>query len=513
MTDQSRYRGDVPATLLAAVLAVGCGGCGDDVSCPDDTVLVGGACVAADGDGGTDPDMAECVPSGDETCNGADEDCDGMVDEGLETMAFFVDDDGDGFGDTAVVACGELPGIVSVGGDCDDGDADVNPDATETCNGVDDDCDGGVDDGLLRAGTPVDLGIEGFVLAKQNLIPYGDGYFCAYYDAPGSQGLYFVVDREGSVTAGPLRITGQPVNDFLIFAAKIDDERIAIVWPQEDTGGDFDLWGRVLDPGSPTEHTDPRLVLPDLVGIPGVAVLDDRLVVWETPPPFEPSDAPGRALSYDLAFEDGMGPVSIDRPSTPEPLDIAFVGALGDEDGYLSLSKVDGVLQPVDPATLATEGERQDASGEPVLVTGAPMEAFYAGEGAGETNYVAAYYRAIEPDGTSELFETTVTDLPLSSERAQFGSTHHAGPVVAVMACYDTDAGGDADGECRYQFAEADRATPISDAQPLTSPTEQALGFPRLASNGDHLAAVVHDGDFAAGPPSLYFVPFTCPAP
>ncbi|NIR39146.1 MAG: hypothetical protein GWN79_17000, partial [Actinobacteria bacterium] len=67
---------------------------------------------------------------------------------------FFTDADEDGFGDDAspVDACGPMAGLADVGGDCDDSDPDVNPDATEICNGVDDDCDGGVDDGLLRAG-------------------------------------------------------------------------------------------------------------------------------------------------------------------------------------------------------------------------------------------------------------------------------------------------------------------------------------------------------------------------
>ncbi len=38
--------------------------------------------------------------------------------------------------------------IVSVGGDCDDDDASVNPDAQEACDGVDNDCDGEADDDL-----------------------------------------------------------------------------------------------------------------------------------------------------------------------------------------------------------------------------------------------------------------------------------------------------------------------------------------------------------------------------
>jgi len=34
-----------------------------------------------------------------------------------------------------------------------------------------------------------------------------------------------------------------------------------------------------------------------------------------------------------------------------------------------------------------------------------------------------------------------------------------------------------------------------------------------MASAGDHLAAIVHNGDPSEGPPDLYFVPFECPAP
>jgi hypothetical protein len=64
--------------------------------------------------------------------------CDGVVGVGLDTncdgnLTDYGDLDGDGF-----TLCGD--------GDCADNDGDVNPDATESCNGQDDDCDGGVDD-------------------------------------------------------------------------------------------------------------------------------------------------------------------------------------------------------------------------------------------------------------------------------------------------------------------------------------------------------------------------------
>jgi hypothetical protein len=42
--------------------------------------------------------------------------------------------------------CGPLPGFAAVGGDCDDSKDFVNPDASEVCNGFDDNCDGSTDD-------------------------------------------------------------------------------------------------------------------------------------------------------------------------------------------------------------------------------------------------------------------------------------------------------------------------------------------------------------------------------
>ncbi len=75
----------------------------------------------------------------DEVCDGFDNDCDGVVDEGYDT-------DGDGYS-----ICGwnpATPGLLDPTlVDCDDTAAAVNPGATEVCNGIDDDCDGNADPG------------------------------------------------------------------------------------------------------------------------------------------------------------------------------------------------------------------------------------------------------------------------------------------------------------------------------------------------------------------------------
>jgi hypothetical protein len=133
-------------------------------------------------------------PGRTEICDGADQDCDGDIDEGppADAPTWYLDRDDDGFGEsgTAFVACTPPAGFTSSFGDCndsddlfypgasetsctdpndyncdgvtglvdsdgdgfgaceecDDNDPEVNPDASETCDGVDEDCNGLVDD-------------------------------------------------------------------------------------------------------------------------------------------------------------------------------------------------------------------------------------------------------------------------------------------------------------------------------------------------------------------------------
>jgi hypothetical protein len=98
------------------------------------------------------PNAAVVFPGADEVCNGRDDDCDTFADDAdddtVGTPTWWFDADGDDFGaiGTAVVTCVGPPDHIQVGGDCDDARDDINPDAVEVCNGLDDDCDALVDD-------------------------------------------------------------------------------------------------------------------------------------------------------------------------------------------------------------------------------------------------------------------------------------------------------------------------------------------------------------------------------
>ncbi|MCB9699013.1 MAG: putative metal-binding motif-containing protein [Alphaproteobacteria bacterium] len=86
---------------------------------------------------------ASINPDAEEVCDGVDNDCDGRADEDLGAD-YYTDADGDGFGTgNADRQCDVGGGVATVGGDCDDTNVNINPDADEDCDpNVDANCDG-----------------------------------------------------------------------------------------------------------------------------------------------------------------------------------------------------------------------------------------------------------------------------------------------------------------------------------------------------------------------------------
>jgi len=104
--------------------------------------------------GDCDDNDADINPDATEICDGIDNNCDDAIDDsdtGLDTSTqttWYVDDDGDGYGDAidSQQRCNAPSGYVDDSDDCDDNDADISPDATEECDGVDNDCNELIDD-------------------------------------------------------------------------------------------------------------------------------------------------------------------------------------------------------------------------------------------------------------------------------------------------------------------------------------------------------------------------------
>ena len=101
-----------------------------------------------------DDTAAAVHPGADEVCNDVDDDCDGVVD--LDVTAppvWYADADGDGHGGSSLTlaACTAPEGYLATSDDCDDLDPRRYPTNAEVCDGVDNDCSGGVDADELDA--------------------------------------------------------------------------------------------------------------------------------------------------------------------------------------------------------------------------------------------------------------------------------------------------------------------------------------------------------------------------
>ena len=104
----------------------------------------------------TDCDDSEALrnPSAPEICDGIDNDCDELTDDDVPSIqaqpSWYLDADGDGYGydNTTVNSCAQPPSYELATGDCDDFDVNINPSASEVCDGLDNNCDGQIDEGV-----------------------------------------------------------------------------------------------------------------------------------------------------------------------------------------------------------------------------------------------------------------------------------------------------------------------------------------------------------------------------
>lgn len=124
------------------------------------------ACLAPDGavaDATDCDDSLDTVfPGADERCEGIDNDCDDIVDENVRSL-WYLDNDADGYGDEnqPVESCDPPEGVVATPGDCDDREPASFPGNPEQCEGIDNDCDAQIDEGVTTTYW-LDLDADGY---------------------------------------------------------------------------------------------------------------------------------------------------------------------------------------------------------------------------------------------------------------------------------------------------------------------------------------------------------------
>jgi hypothetical protein len=127
--------------------------------------------VDADNDGyynyqDCDDDDPMINPDMPEVCDGRDNDCIGGIDDGLPVITYYLDADNDGFGDLSfpVDTCITTPPANYVDNpmDCDDNENNINPNISEVCDAIDNNCDGRADEGLPTNRYYFDFDNDGF---------------------------------------------------------------------------------------------------------------------------------------------------------------------------------------------------------------------------------------------------------------------------------------------------------------------------------------------------------------
>lgn len=133
-------------------------------------------------------------PGASELCNGIDDDCDSQIDEGV-LITFYRDQDNDGYGDDSntTSACSAPGGFVAIGGDCNDNNSSIYPNAPEVCDGLDNDCDSSTDEGLVFTNYYADLDSDG----------YGSGLLGSFCAAPANSSVNNLDCNDGNNSIHP----------------------------------------------------------------------------------------------------------------------------------------------------------------------------------------------------------------------------------------------------------------------------------------------------------------------
>jgi len=353
------------------------------------------------------------------------------------------DNDGDGY-------YAPLPGFApgspgSCGDDCDDTNPNAHPGGIEVCDGVDNDCDGIIDNGAvyLPEGAPqVRVNGDGSPAAPGGLGWSGTSYLSTYTgDVNGFDIYASALTPAGAVVTPPgeqeeTLTNADAEGGFLTWIG----DRYGMTW-QDRRSGSYQVYFTTLNDTGTKQIGDVQLTHNDSFSVnPVVAWNNEQFIVaWQ---------------------DDRNGPFDV------------FVQFLGS----------DGALQG--PNLQITQAQGMSDNESPAIAPG--LKGVGLAWNFGDSLHEQVQFQVFSPDFSTPISApTAVTD----------GTTDAVYPVVVfnkdryVVAWYDNSANPKA----IYAATFAEDGTPLAPATPITSPGSFQSRYPFLRALGDRILVVYSD--------------------
>lgn len=169
-----------------------------------------------------------------------------LLSDGCAEATYYADMDSDGFGDmnTSIVSCSAPDGFVTDATDCDDSNADIHPGSIELCNGIDDNCNGFIDEDITETITISAEGATTFCQGESVLLTAAySGEFLQWkkngVNIPGANEATYTANKKGIYTCLTLSTCNTALsNEILVNVQKRPTAVISADGPTSFCAGD-----------------------------------------------------------------------------------------------------------------------------------------------------------------------------------------------------------------------------------------------------------------------------------